>query len=191
MAELVEGTWKCKVLGGEANADDKQIMTVRINFEITDGPDKGRRGTYEDQVSTKSAKYIIQSAKAVGWSGTPAAADWRTFRGDVDAWIKSSGGDSTVTVEHVSFKDKKTGEPRIWGKAKAIGRGPKALRPPSKETLDDANEAARRALAEAFGDTGGSSGGNDDVPPPADDDIPFITCSMSADRDPICKVRAW
>lgn len=171
MAELTEGTWNCKVLGGEANADDKQIMIVRVNVEISEGPDKGRRCSYEEQVNNKSAKYVIQCAKAVGWTATAKSADWRTFKSDVDTWIKANGGNSTLTVENVEFTDKKTGQPRTWGKPKAVGRGPRALKPPTKETLEDANEAARMALAEAFA---ADSPPSDDVPPPSDDDeIPY------------------
>ena|ERR1044071_5032323 len=178
MSEPVEGIWKCNVLGGEAAADDKDIMCVRINVEIVEGPDKGRRVTYEDRVNNKSAKYIAQSARAVGWRGVSLG----TFRSDVDAWIKASGGVSTVEIRHIEIKSgKRAGQ--IWGKANAIGRGPKPLKEPSRETAHDADEAMRAAMA----DDGGGGTPYEDIPPAGDDDLPFISDSMAFDR----AVRTW
>lgn len=174
MSEPVEGIWKCIVLGGEAAADDKDIMCVRINVEIVEGPDKGRRVTYEDRVNNKSAKYIAQSARAVGWRGDSL----RTFRGDVESWVKSTGGTSTVEIRHIEIKTgKRAGQ--VWGKANAIGRGPRPLREPSRETANDADEALRSAMAE---DGGGGGPAYDEIPPAGEDDLPFISSSMAYDR---------
>lgn len=169
MSEPVEGIWKCKVLGGEAAADDKDIMTVRINAQIIEGPDTGRKVTYEDRVNNKSARYIAQSAKAVGWKGGRLES---TFRADVEAWIKATGGESTVEIRHIEIKNgKKAGQ--IWGKANSIGRGPKPLKAPSREAADDADAAMRAALDESGGGYDDAPP-HDDIPPPGDDDqIPF------------------
>src|SRR5678816_163034 len=119
MAEPVEGIWKCTVLGGEANADDKDIVHCRINVQIDEGPDKGRRVTYDEQVNNKSARYVVMSARAVGWRGQGRLED--TFHSDVDAWIKATGGVSTVEVQHIR---RKTGKQAgtFWGKARSVGR---------------------------------------------------------------------
>lgn len=188
MAELVEGIWKCKVLGGEANADDKDIITVRISVEILDGPDKGRRATYEDRVNNKSAKYIALSARAVGWRARGKVEE--TFRTDVDEWIARTGGESTVEIEHIL---RKTGAKAgtYWGKPRSIGRKPKALVRPSREASDDANDAMIRAVAELNeSNNSGGGGGYDDVPPPSDDNIPFISDSPAHDRV-TAKVPRW
>jgi hypothetical protein len=186
MAEPAEGFFKCTVLNGEAAANDRDIMCVRINVKIEDGPDKGRRVTYEDQINNKSAKYIAKSAKAVGWRGGRME---NTFRADVEAWIKATGGASTVEIKHIMrTKGEKAGT--IWGKANSIGGGPKPFKEPSRESADDADAAMRAALAEDGGSQDDYSGQGtpppDDVPPHGDDDIPFVTCSM--DRAPIAKV---
>lgn len=188
MAEPVEGTWKCTVLGGEANADDRDIVHCRINVQIDEGPDKGRRVTYDEQVNNKSAKYVVMSARAVGWRGQGLLED--TFRADVETWIKATGGASTVEIQHV---ERKTGKQAgtFWGKARSIGRGPKPLKAPSREASADANDAIRAALAAAEDGNGGGGGGGgyDDTPPPSDEDIPFATVAPLADRDPI--TRSW
>lgn len=196
MSEPAEGTWKCIVLGGEANADDADIVTVRINAEVIEGPDSGRKVTYEDRVNNKSAKYIAQSAKAVGWRGGRLET---SFRADVDAWIMATGGESTVEIRHVEIKKGKKydkwceegrhGSPPVWGKANSIGRGPKPLRTPSQQASDDAHEAMMTALAES-GDTSTGTPPADDVPPPVDDDIPFATCSRVGLGE-IAKVLRW
>lgn len=187
MSEPVEGIWKCKVLGGEAAADDKDIMTVRINAQIAEGPDAGRKVTYEDRVNNKSAKYIMQSARAVGWKGGRLE---HTFRADVDEWIKATGGESTVEIRHLEIKSgKRAGQ--IWGKANSIGRGPRPLKPPSRESADDADEAMRQAMLEAESTGDGGTPPTDDVPPHGDDDIPFASCSLSAGLGEIARVLRW
>lgn len=167
MTEPVEGIWNCRVLGGEAAADDKDIMRVRINAQITEGPDKDRKVTYEEQINNKSARYVLMSARAVGWRGQGKIEN--TFRADVDAWIKATGGASTVEIQHI---ERKTGKQAgtIWGKARSIGRGPKPLKAPSRTASDDADEAMRSAMA-LVDETNDSTTGYDDVPPPSDGDV--------------------
>lgn len=190
MAETAEGTWKCKVLDGNAGPNEKNIMTVRINAQITEGPSAGRRVTYENVVDNRSAKYVVMSAKAVGWTGQTLA----TFRDDIAAWIARTGGESTVEIRHLKIERGKrydkwcdggcVGPQPIWDKVHAIGVGPKPLKEPTTRDLADADEALARAMAEADSGGGGSAGPDDSIPPPSDDDIPFITSSD-------VKVRAW
>jgi hypothetical protein len=173
MNELAAGFWPCKVIDGFYGDNDKNITEVRINVELTDESHKGMRQTYVEQVNNKQAPYIARTCKAVGWKCETLS----TIREDVAAWVKETGGESTLEIRHVPFKDKKTGEPRIWVKPNSIGRGPKPLKQTSRDNLADADQALRRALAE---DAGGGS--PDDDVPVIDDDLPFITCSMSYDR---------
>lgn len=198
MAKVInEGIWACTVLGGEVGQDDREVMRVRIHVMITEGDDKGRKVTYEDQVNYKSAKYIAQSAKAVGWQGGRLE---QTFRRDVDAWIAKTGGASTVEIKHVEVKSGKNAG-TIWAKPNSIGRGSRPLAPPSRATSDDAHEAMMAALAEedaispqengrgrADGGYGYSDGGGDyGAPPPGDDDVPFIFCVLS-EPSPIARM---
>lgn len=175
----IEGIWKCIVLGGEANADEKDIVHVRINAQIDEGPDKGRKVTYDEQVNNKSAKYVVQSARAVGWKGKMPIES--TFRADVEAWIAATGGASTVEIQHV---ERKTGAKAgtFWAKARSIGRGPAPLKAPSQQSSADANEALMAAMASNEEGNGGGAPPADDVPPHGDDDIPFASCSFSHDR---------
>lgn len=167
MAPKAEGIWPCTVLGATYGEDDRHLLVVRINAKITDGPDKGKMCTYEDQVNTRSAIYIARSCKAVGWAGKTLT----TLAADCQAWIEKTGGASTVEIRHLEIKNgKRAGE--IWDKVNSIGRGPKPIAPPSRDVMADAEEAMRKALAED---------GNADEPPPdeaphaasADSDIPF------------------
>lgn len=197
MAKVInEGIWSCTVLGGEVGQDDKEIVRVRIHVMITEGDDKGRKVTYEDQVNFRSAKYIAQSAKAVGWQGGRLE---QTFRRDVDAWIAKTGGASTVEIKHVEVKSGKNAG-TIWAKPNSIGRGSRPLAPPSRAAADDAHEAMMAALNEdealnpqegargrADGGYGDAGGGYDDPPPPGDSDVPFIFCAF-AEPSPIARV---
>lgn len=175
MATLSEGIWPCTVLDGFFGVDDKNSPIARINVQITDGPDKGQRCTYEDQVNTKSALYVGRSCRAAGWKGV----NLETLAADVAAWVAKTGGKSTVEIKHIEIKNgKRAGE--IWAKPNSIGRGPKPLAAAKGETLDDANEAMRRAM-EADGATPVDDSG-------PTDDIPFASSSMSHDVSPIAKV---
>ncbi|HEU4726485.1 MAG TPA: hypothetical protein VFT22_01290 [Kofleriaceae bacterium] len=161
-----EGIWNCIVLGGDYNADDKNIVVARINVQITEGPDKGRKMTYEEQINNKSSKYVVQSMKAVGWKGDRPDT---TFKSDVQAWIQSTGGATTVEIQHVERKNgPKAGT--FWAKARSIGRGAKPLKPPTQEAADDAWDALQRAMTEQDG--GGVPPTDDYVPPPSDEDQP-------------------
>jgi hypothetical protein len=175
MATLSEGIFPCLVLDGFFGVDDKNSPIARINVQITDGPDKGQRCTYEDQVNAKSALYVGRSCRAVGWRGV----NLETLADDVAAWVAKTGGKSTVEIKHIEIKNgKRAGE--IWAKPNSIGRGPKPLAAAKGETLADANEAMRRAM-EADG------GAPEDEAGRSGDDIPFVSCS-SREPSAIAKV---
>lgn len=166
MAELTEGTWNCKVLGAEANANDKDIVVVRIKVRITDGPDSGRLAIYEEEVNFRGAKYIAKSAKACGWRGIGRLEE--TLATDVAEWIAKTGGDSTLEVVHLEIKNgKRAGQ--MWGKIRNIGSGPRPLKTPSRTASDEAAEA----MAAAMNEEAGTSGPDDNKPNGTDDDIPF------------------
>src|SRR5262249_22178924 len=108
-----EGTWNCKILGADYAADDRDIMVARINVQFTEGPDVGRKMTYEEQINNKSARYAMASMRAVGWRGGRPEL---TFKADVESWIKETGGASTVEIQHVERKNgPKAGT--FWAKA--------------------------------------------------------------------------
>lgn len=172
MALKAEGIWECEVLGASSGADDRGVPTVQVNVRITSGPSAGVPCTYEDRVDGKSALYVSRSLRAVGWGGQTL----RTLREDVNTWIAKTGGKTTVEIKHLEIRNgKRAGE--IWDKVNSIGRGPRVLKPIEGETLADADEALRRAMA----DDGATSGGDDFAAPhPADsygDDLPFATIS--------------
>ncbi len=160
MATKAEGVWNCQVIGGKAGNADGQA-NVQITVQITDGPDKGQRCTYEDMVNTKSAKYVRWSCEAVGWKGHSLT----TLESDIAAWIEKSGGASTVEIKHIEVKkgkafDKWAAEGRVgpapvWDKVAGIGRGaPRPLAKLGGETLKDADDAMRSVLGDDGGDIG-------------------------------------
>lgn len=162
MATKQEGIWNCKVLGGKAGEVDG-VLNVQINVQITDGPDKGQRCTYEDTVNAKSAKYVGWSCSAVGWKGQSLT----TLEKDITAWIEKTGGDSTVEIKHIEVKRGKAydrwaaggeqGPPPVWDKVAGIGRGaPRPLKQPSASTLKDADEAMRSAMGDDQPDDDGT-----------------------------------
>lgn len=202
MSDIPAGFWPCKVVDGFFGDSEKGIPMVRINVEVTEGPGKGTRQTYEEAVNNKQAPYIARTCKAVGWKGP----SMRTLKADIEAWIKATGGASTVEIKHLEVRKGNKfekwceggceGPAPIWVKPSSIGRGPKPLTASSERNLADVDEVMRAALAaDAAGSagyddappSGGYSGGHDDdAPPSADNDIPFITNSLRYDR-----VRLW
>lgn len=178
MAILIEGIWKCKVLGANygLQKDDRKpndigLAHVTINVEITEGADKGRRASYEETIDGKSATYAAKSCLAIGWKGKTLS----TIKGDCDEWIKETGGESTVEIKHLVVRKDGPKQGTTFAKVGAIGRRQPVLHQPTdsdgRERLNDADEQMQRALAEA---ANAGSGGATYV----DDDIPFATIDV-------------
>ena len=165
MAIKAEGIFPCTAISATAGENDKKQPIVQINVRIDDGPSKGQLCTYEDEVNAKSSVYIMRSARAVGWKGT----DLKTLKADCAKRIAETGGSTTVEIKHLAIKNGPNAG-STWDKVNSIGRGSKPLSELKGSTLDDANEAMRQA-ADAMGD-----------------DIPFATCSLSAEPSAIAKV---
>lgn len=196
MGLKLEGIWKCNVLSASSGENDKHLIEVFINVEITEGIDIGKRCTYSEVIDGKSAQYAALSMMAVGWAGKTS----RTLKDDVAAWIARTGGESTVEIKHLLVKSgKKAGS--TWDKVGSIGRKPRELRPVSaqNEMLIDADKALADAIAN--GDFGGFGGDVSDEPPPDDiphyssgggdapqDDIPFMTCDVVREPSPIASI---
>jgi hypothetical protein len=176
MALKAEGIWPCTVLGGNYGEDPDPkragVMIVQINVQIDEGPSKGQRCTYQDDVTARSSIYIMRSCEAVGWKGGPQGDDLSTLKTDIAAWVEKTGGKSTVEIKHIPIKNgKRAGE--TWDKVNSIGRGPKVLKAAAGDAAADAREAMRRARQ----DVGGAPP-EDDAPPVSDDEIPFISCAF-------------
>ena len=170
MATKAEGIWACTVLGGRAGKREG-VPFVQIDVQIDDGPSKGMRGAYEDEINTKSFPYVERSCVAVGWKG----GSWTALESDIADWIKNTGGKTTVEVQHIEIKRGKAfdkwvaggmkGEKPIWDKIKGLGRGAaRQLEPLDGDALKDADQLLRDMRGSAPEDA-----------PPAGDDIPFIT----------------
>lgn len=186
MAILRDGIWTCKVIGSNygLRKDDKKpndigLAHVTINVEITEGEDKGRRCSYEETIDGKSAAFARKSCIAVGWKGVTL----RTFKEDVDAWIASTGGASTVEIKHLVIKKEGPKQGTSFAKVNSIGRKPQVLHAATDadgaERLSDADEQMRQAM------TDGAS--MPDVPLD-DDNIPFITSAFGHDPSPISRL---
>ena len=130
------------------------ILTVRINAAIADGPHAGLQ-SYEEEITNKSAPYAVRCCKAVGWKGD----DLKTLAADCAAWVKATGGVSTIEISHIPV-ERGPNAGSIWHKPNSIGRGAKPLAKPSASALNDANQYMRAALAE-------------DAPQSDSDDSPF------------------
>jgi hypothetical protein len=146
-----EGIFGCTVIEGRSGDNDKGLPSVQITVQITDGPDKGQRCTYEEVISNQTNKYVAWSCKAVGWKGGPLVDD---LEKDIAEWIARTGGTTTVEIKHIEIKrgDKYNkwvdggckGPGPVWDKVSGIGRGSaRALKPMSASSRADANEAMR------------------------------------------------
>lgn len=179
MAILTEGTWPCKILS--ATRDGNPVV-VRVNVQFTEGPDKGKGGTYEQIVDARSAKYVAPSCQAIGWQGVTLD----TLADDCAKWIAKTGGASTADVKHFDLKNPEAiakaaarGEPPKFAKVNAIGRGAKPLPKATAESKADADAALRNFMG---GGGGAAPSGSDD------EEIPFASSAFGHDINPIAKV---
>lgn len=154
---LAAGIWPAVVLNATYGETDKHAMNVQINIRFTDGPNKDRLATYEDEVNNKSAPYVVRSLKSIGWKGPKLD----TLADDVQKFIAATGGATTAEVKHIPIRNgKRAGE--IWDKVNSIGRGPRVLKKPSSGTIAEVESVLASALA--------ADSGDDDA---NDDRIPF------------------
>lgn len=182
------GFWPCVVIDGgigedvDNNNKPTGRLKARVNIKFTDGPDKGRMSSYEDELNAKSSLYISRSLLAIGCSRETLVGDMTKAADEIAAWVKKTGGVTTAEVRHIELKRGKrfdewldetggAGSPPIWAKVNSLGRGPRPLAKPSSEALSDAAEQMRRAMAE---DSNESEQPPNGATPSADtDDIPF------------------
>lgn len=164
--------YACTAISADFGATDKNPNPcAQIVVRVDEGPMKGQRVTYEEEVNARSAKYVSWACTAVGWQGR----DLSTLKADAAKWITASGGITTVEIKEIITR-KGTPDEGVWLKPSAIGKGAaKPLRQAAPDAVKDANDAMRAAM-----------GG----PPPEDpadpDDIPFTTCSI---REPSCVAK--
>lgn len=186
MSNIPAGFYPCNVIDGFYGDNDKNIPVIRINVEVSDGPFKGQRHTYEEELSNKQLPYIRRTCLAVGWQDQTM----RTIAADIAAWIALTGGASTVEIKHIEIKNgKRAGQ--IWVKANSVGRGPRILKESSADNTADVDAMMRDLRAEEGGAASASTSGTAEtgtygsIP---EDDLPFISLSDVADRAPIARV---
>jgi hypothetical protein len=167
--------YPCTALSANYGATDKSESVAQIVVRIEDGPMKGQRVTYEEEVNARSAKYVGWACTAVGWKGR----NLETLKADAAEWIAATGGATTVEIKDIVTR-KGTPDEGVWHKPTAIGKGAaKPLKAAAKEATKDANEMMRAAMG---------GGGYDPAPPgEPNEDIPFIY-STACEPSPIAKV---
>lgn len=149
-----EGIYGCQVISAEAGTVDG-IPSVQITVQITDGPDKGQRVTYEEVINTQTAKYAGWSMTAVGWKGPNPA----TLKAEFEKWLAATGGASTVEIKHIEIKKGRAfdkweaggcvGPRPVWDKVSGIGRGkPKPMRELGGSAMKDAEDAMRSVMGD-------------------------------------------
>lgn len=158
----------------------KGTEQVALNFTIVgNDPDAGQGITLYRFFSSAALKYTVADLRKLGWTG------------DDPATIPESGFPTEVeiVVEHKEHNGKLRAEVKFIN---ALGGG-------MKNRMDESQRktfgsAMRSQIAALGSNSGGSFDGPpvDDRPPPTDDDgdLPFVTASMSFDRDPVTRARS-
>ena len=159
--------YACTAISADFGSTDKKPNpAAQIVVRVDEGPMKGQRVTYEEEVNAKSAKYVGWACTAVGWRGK----DLSTLKADAAKWIAATGGVTTVEIKEIVTR-KGTPDEGVWFKPSAIGKGAaKPLRQAAPDAVKDANDAMRAAMGGAPDDSGGPP--PDDVPQD-DEQIPF------------------
>ena len=141
MAHVVaQGSFLARALTGSSGTDNKGRLTARVEFELLAGPDAGQRITYSGLINAKSAKYVGPDLKAVGWKGETLKT--------LDADIIAAHAEVPIEIEHKNANDSKDPD-RVFAVVRSIARGAPALKPPSKQDMDDADEALRAAMGDS------------------------------------------
>lgn len=150
MAALIEGDFQAKATSAELGTNKKGAAELRVDFEITEGPNAGRKVSYSGLFGEKSAKYTKSAMVALGWQGKDAST--------VAADIMKAAKVVPIEVQIARWENPDTGKLSEWSAVRNVGRFKEPLKPLAGSDLKDVN----KWLAEV-GDMGGS-GGDDAAP---------------------------
>lgn len=137
---LIEGNFNAKPVSAELGTNKKGAPELRIDFEIAEGANTGRKVSYSGLFNEKSTKYTKQAMLALGWQGK----DVTTAVDDIMKTPKVV----PIEVQIARWENPDTGKVSEWSAVRNVGRYKEPLKPLAKNDLKDVNQW----LAEAGGD---------------------------------------
>ena len=141
---LIEGNFQAKPVTVEFGTNKKGAAELAIEFEITEGPNAGRKVGYSGLFGEKSAKYTKQAMIALGWAGKDAA----TAVADITKAAKVV----PIEVTIARWENPTSGKVSEWSTVRNVGRFKEPLKPLASNDLRDVNQWLKEA------------GGDDSIP---------------------------
>lgn len=169
---LIEGDFYGKAVRAEIGG---KPVKVRIEMEVTEGENKGKRFPYEGKLDEKNIRYTKMAMMAVGWRGHSS----KTFASDVAAAAVITS--FKVRIAKFTRDDGSISE---WSSVDKIG-GPPPLAPLDEQQLADvdrwfaeagdapANPGRRQSDSGTRDPRDDGYGGSHPNAPGVRDDIPF------------------
>lgn len=145
---LIEGNFQAKPVSAELGTNKKGAPELRVEFEIVEGANAGRKVSYSGLFNEKSTKYTKQAMLAMGWQGKDA----NTAVAD----ILKSAKVVPIEVQIARWENPDTGKVSEWSAVRNVGRFREPLKPLASNDVKDVNQW----LADV-GDVGTADGKSD------------------------------
>ena len=129
---LIEGNFQAKASKAEFGINKKGVAELSVEFEITEGPNAGRKVNYSGLFNEKSTKYTKAAMVALGWAGKDAS----TVVGDIMKAAKVV----PIEVQIVRWENPETGKVSEWSAVRNVGRFKEPLKPIESRDLKDVNQ---------------------------------------------------
>lgn len=132
MSSLIEGNFQAKPVSAELGNNKKGAPELRVEFEIAEGANAGRKVSYSGLFNEKSTKYTKQAMLAMGWQGK----DVRTAVDD----IMKSPKVVPIEVQIARWENPDTGKVSEWSAVRNVGRFREPLKPLANNDVKDVNQ---------------------------------------------------
>lgn len=137
---LIQGNFIGKAVKVDLNKNKKKQPELKIEFEITDGPNAGRRLPYSGLYTDKAVKYTRRAMLELGWDGKSLPTDPKEAQAHLAKQILGAGKAVPIEVTVANWTNPETNELREWSTVRNVGTYVAPIVPPDRSDLVDMNQ---------------------------------------------------
>jgi hypothetical protein len=137
---LIQGNFVGKAVKVDLNKNKKNQPELKIEFEIVEGVNVGRRLPYSGLYTDKAIKYTRRAMIELGWDGKPLPTDPKEAQAHLARQILGAAKAVPIEVTIASWTNPETGEPREWSTVRNVGAYQAPIVPPDRSDIVDMNK---------------------------------------------------
>jgi hypothetical protein len=136
---LIQGNFAGKAVKVDLNKNKKGQPELKIDFEIVDGANAGRRLPYSGLFTDKAIKYTRRAMVELGWDGKSLPTDPKAAQEHLAKQILGAAKVVPIEVTIANWTNPETKELREWSTVRNVGTYQPPIVPPDKSDLVDMN----------------------------------------------------